>query len=167
MKPLDLSIDEKRLIEVLRQVNEGHCVGELLAKTQLVVSMVDKSRKAGRVTFTLDIKPHAEYSWWAMRAQLFDLPGYMLNYAMGAFLIADVSGKGLGAALLTTMLQGALSAMTLGTDPARVINHVNRNLIACNARVNANGFSRRAGIDCILNKVAECLFKPRRISAQD
>jgi len=43
-----------------------------------------------------------------------------------AFLIADVSGKGLGAALLTTMLQGALSAMTLGTDPARVINHVNR-----------------------------------------
>jgi hypothetical protein len=43
-----------------------------------------------------------------------------------AFLIADVSGKGLGAALLTTMLQGALSAMTLGTDPARVFSHVNR-----------------------------------------
>jgi sigma-B regulation protein RsbU (phosphoserine phosphatase) len=43
-----------------------------------------------------------------------------------AFLIADVSGKGLGAALLTTMLQGALSAMTLGTDPAVVFNHVNK-----------------------------------------
>jgi sigma-B regulation protein RsbU (phosphoserine phosphatase) len=43
-----------------------------------------------------------------------------------AFLIADVSGKGLGAALLTTMLQGALSAMTLGTDPVRVFNHINR-----------------------------------------
>ena len=43
-----------------------------------------------------------------------------------AFLMADVSGKGLGAALLTTMLQGALSGMTLGTDPARVFNHVNR-----------------------------------------
>lgn len=43
-----------------------------------------------------------------------------------AFLIADVSGKGLGAALLTTMLQGALSGMTLGADPARVFNHVNR-----------------------------------------
>lgn len=43
-----------------------------------------------------------------------------------AFLIADVSGKGLGAALLTTMLQGALSAMTLGTDPAIVFNHVNK-----------------------------------------
>jgi serine phosphatase RsbU (regulator of sigma subunit) len=43
-----------------------------------------------------------------------------------AFLIADVSGKGLGAAILTTMLQGALSGMTLGIDPARVVNHVNR-----------------------------------------
>ncbi len=47
-----------------------------------------------------------------------------------AFLIADVSGKGLGAALLTTMLQGALSGMTLGTDPAQLFNHVNRFL--CN-----------------------------------
>ena len=43
-----------------------------------------------------------------------------------AFLLADVSGKGLGAALLTTMLQGALSGMSLGTDPARTFNHVNR-----------------------------------------
>jgi sigma-B regulation protein RsbU (phosphoserine phosphatase) len=43
-----------------------------------------------------------------------------------AFLIADVSGKGLGAALLTTMLQGALSGMTMGADPARVFNHINK-----------------------------------------
>jgi sigma-B regulation protein RsbU (phosphoserine phosphatase) len=43
-----------------------------------------------------------------------------------AFLLADVSGKGLGAALLTTMLHGALSGMTLGTDPGRVFNHINR-----------------------------------------
>jgi phosphoserine phosphatase RsbU/P len=42
-----------------------------------------------------------------------------------AFLIADVSGKGLGAALLTTMLQGALSGMGIGADPARVFNHLN------------------------------------------
>jgi phosphoserine phosphatase RsbU/P len=47
-----------------------------------------------------------------------------------AFLIADVSGKGLGAALLTSMLQGVLSGMTLGTDPARLFNHLNRFL--CN-----------------------------------
>jgi sigma-B regulation protein RsbU (phosphoserine phosphatase) len=43
-----------------------------------------------------------------------------------AFLIADVSGKGLGAALLATLLQGALSGMTLGTDPAQAFNHINR-----------------------------------------
>jgi sigma-B regulation protein RsbU (phosphoserine phosphatase) len=43
-----------------------------------------------------------------------------------AFLIADVSGKGLGAALLTTMLQGALFGMTIGDDPARVFNLINR-----------------------------------------
>ena len=43
-----------------------------------------------------------------------------------AFLIADVSGKGLGAALLTTMLQGALSGLSMGADPVRVFNHVNK-----------------------------------------
>ena len=43
-----------------------------------------------------------------------------------AFLIADVSGKGLGAALLTTMLQGALSGLTLGMEPVKVFNHLNR-----------------------------------------
>ena len=41
------------------------------------------------------------------------------------FLIADVSGKGLGAALLSTMLQGAFSAMTVGVDPARIMRHLN------------------------------------------
>jgi len=43
-----------------------------------------------------------------------------------AFLIADVSGKGLGAAVVATMLQGALSGMTLGNEPVRVFNHMNR-----------------------------------------
>jgi phosphoserine phosphatase RsbU/P len=42
------------------------------------------------------------------------------------FLIADVSGKGLGAALLTTMLQGAFSGMAAGGDPAHIFKHVNR-----------------------------------------
>lgn len=43
-----------------------------------------------------------------------------------ALLIADVAGKGLGAALLTTMLQGSLSGMTLGVDPVKVFDHLNR-----------------------------------------
>jgi sigma-B regulation protein RsbU (phosphoserine phosphatase) len=42
-----------------------------------------------------------------------------------SFVIADVSGKGIGAALLTTMLQGAFSGMTVGSDPARVFQHIN------------------------------------------
>ncbi len=42
-----------------------------------------------------------------------------------AFVIADVAGKGIGAALLTTMLQGALTGMTLGADPVRVFHHIN------------------------------------------
>jgi sigma-B regulation protein RsbU (phosphoserine phosphatase) len=49
-----------------------------------------------------------------------------LGQERGAFLIADVCGKGLGAALLTTMLQGAFSAMSLGQAPAPVFNHINR-----------------------------------------
>ena len=42
-----------------------------------------------------------------------------------ALLIADVAGKGLGPALVTTMLQGALSGMTLGVDAVKVFNHLN------------------------------------------
>src|SRR5579859_7627548 len=51
---------------------------------------------------------------------------FPLSEKRTAFLIADVSGKGLGAALVTTMLQGVLSGMTLGTDPARLFGHLNR-----------------------------------------
>jgi hypothetical protein len=36
----------------------------------------------------LGIRPHPEWSWWAMRGQLVDAPGYMMNYAAGAILIA-------------------------------------------------------------------------------
>src|SRR2546421_363934 len=60
----------------------------------------------------------------AVGGDYFDV--FPLSDGRTAFLIADVSGKGLGAAILTTMLQGALSGMTLGIDPARLFNHVNR-----------------------------------------
>jgi len=42
-----------------------------------------------------------------------------------AFIIADVSGKGLGAALLTTMLQGALSGIRIGIEPTQVFSNIN------------------------------------------
>jgi hypothetical protein len=38
----------------------------------------------------LRIAPHAEASWWAVRGQLVEEPGYMVNYALGAFLTADL-----------------------------------------------------------------------------
>ena len=41
----------------------------------------------------LRIRPHPERSWWAMRGQLVDGPGYMLNYALGAFLTAQLRAR--------------------------------------------------------------------------
>jgi hypothetical protein len=41
----------------------------------------------------LHIEPHPELSWWAMRGQLVDEPGYMMNYAAGAILIAAIRAR--------------------------------------------------------------------------
>jgi hypothetical protein len=41
----------------------------------------------------LRIRPHPELSWWAMRGQLVDAPGYMMNYAVGAVLIAAIRAR--------------------------------------------------------------------------
>jgi hypothetical protein len=38
----------------------------------------------------LHIVPHPELSWWAVRVQLADLPGYMVNYGLGAVLTAQM-----------------------------------------------------------------------------
>jgi len=38
----------------------------------------------------LRIKPHPELSWWAMRGQLIDAPGYLMNYAIGAMITTDL-----------------------------------------------------------------------------
>ena len=38
----------------------------------------------------LGIVPHPEWSWWAVRGQLIDLPGYMANYALSAIIAAAV-----------------------------------------------------------------------------
>jgi len=41
----------------------------------------------------LRIRPHPELSWWAMRGQLVNSPGYMMNYAMGSILVAAVRAR--------------------------------------------------------------------------
>jgi hypothetical protein len=38
----------------------------------------------------LNIVPHPEYSWWALRVQLVRWPGYMINYGLGAVVTADI-----------------------------------------------------------------------------
>src|SRR5882724_594190 len=38
----------------------------------------------------LHIVPHPELSWWALRVQLADAPGYMVNYGFGAVLTAEM-----------------------------------------------------------------------------
>lgn len=43
-----------------------------------------------------------------------------------AFVVADVTGKGLPAALLTAMLQGGFAGITLTPDLSRLVTHVNR-----------------------------------------
>ncbi|MET0556075.1 MAG: hypothetical protein ABW221_23755 [Vicinamibacteria bacterium] len=41
----------------------------------------------------LGIRSHPEWSWWALRGQLVDEPGYMVHYAVGAVLAADVRAR--------------------------------------------------------------------------
>jgi hypothetical protein len=38
----------------------------------------------------LNIVPHPELAWWALRVQLVRWPGYMINYGLGAVLTADI-----------------------------------------------------------------------------
>ncbi len=41
----------------------------------------------------LGVAPHPEWSWWAIRGQLIDLPGYMANYALSAIMAAAVRAR--------------------------------------------------------------------------
>lgn len=38
----------------------------------------------------LHVSPHPEFSWWAVRVQLVDVPGYMVNYGLGSVITADL-----------------------------------------------------------------------------
>jgi hypothetical protein len=41
----------------------------------------------------LSVVPHPEWSWWAIRGQLIDLPGYMANYALSAITAAAIRAR--------------------------------------------------------------------------
>jgi hypothetical protein len=38
----------------------------------------------------LHVVPHPELAWWALRVQVVDTPGYMVNYGLGAVITADI-----------------------------------------------------------------------------
>ena len=112
----------------------------ILDNARLVMRERERQRLEQEINIARDIQqallprnfpdqPHmaifgCNYPCLAVGGDYFDV--FRLDNHRTAFLIADVSGKGLGAAIVTTMLQGALSGMTLGYDPARVFSHVNR-----------------------------------------
>jgi hypothetical protein len=41
-------------------------------------------------SYYLHVRPHPELSWWALRVQLVDSPGYMVNYGLGSIVTADI-----------------------------------------------------------------------------
>ena len=41
----------------------------------------------------LGMVPHTDFSWWAVRAQLGSNPGYMVNYAVGAMITAEIRNR--------------------------------------------------------------------------
>lgn len=41
----------------------------------------------------LGVIPHPEWSWWAIRGQLVQTPGYMVNYGLGAIVTADLRAR--------------------------------------------------------------------------
>jgi hypothetical protein len=41
----------------------------------------------------LGVEPHPDWSWWAIRGQLIDGPGYLANYALSAIMAAAVRAR--------------------------------------------------------------------------
>jgi serine phosphatase RsbU (regulator of sigma subunit)/pSer/pThr/pTyr-binding forkhead associated (FHA) protein len=73
--------------------------------------------------------PHVEIcgtteSCYSVGGDYFDL--VELDDGRFAFIVADVAGKGLAAALLTALIQGGFAGIALIPEPARVINQLNR-----------------------------------------
>ncbi|HET6143415.1 MAG TPA: SpoIIE family protein phosphatase [Candidatus Acidoferrales bacterium] len=64
------------------------------------------------------------YPCHAVGGDYFDV--FPLGQERTAFVVADVAGKGLGAALVTTMLQGSFTGIGIGADPVLLFQHMNK-----------------------------------------
>ena len=134
-KPAAFSKLERQILDALAVE-----AASVLENAKLVESERDRERLEREINIARDIQrallprefhnyPHFEVtgsnqSCLEVGGDYFDL--FDLGGGRTAFVLADVSGKGLGAALMTTMLQGALSATMLGQRPAEMIAHINQ-----------------------------------------
>ncbi len=134
-RPAAPSSLDKRILDAL-----GVEAASILENARLVERDRDRRRLEEQIAIARDIQlallPRKLRDFPYLEATGINIPclaiggDYFDVFAMGeehmAFLIADVAGKGLGAALLATMLRGALLGMTIRSEPAGVIAHVNR-----------------------------------------
>jgi len=133
-RPTAFSALERRILEALAVE-----AASILDNTRLVRKDRERQRLEREVAIaqeiqqallpkTFDPLPHLQVtgvnkSCHEVGGDYFDL--IELGNRRTAFMIADVAGKGLGAALVTALLQGTFSALTLGQEPARVMTYFN------------------------------------------
>ena len=134
-RPAAFSKLDRRILDAL-----GVEAASILDNARLVERERERERMEQQLAIARDIQqallprgfrdfPHAAINGVNLPCQTvggdyFDI--FHLSDGRTAFIIADVAGKGLGAALLTTMLQGALSGIRIGIEPARLFNHINQ-----------------------------------------
>src|SRR3990172_2653518 len=126
-RPLAFSQLDRKVLDALATE-----AADVLDNARLVLKEMERKRMEQELTIAREIQqallpkdfkqqPHFQVtgvnrSCLAVGGDYFDL--MELDEGRTAFVIADVCGKGLGAALVTAMLQGTFSAMTLGQEPA-------------------------------------------------
>jgi hypothetical protein len=108
----------------------------------------------------LHIVPHPELSWWAMRGQLVDEPGYMANYAIGAIIIADLRAR----------VREQHGSFTTGDSTwyAFMSEHIYRfGLARSSVRVITDFLGRPIGVDAILADMRRMRATPEAASPRD
>jgi hypothetical protein len=103
----------------------------------------------------LRIRPHPEWSWWAMRGQLVDAPGYMMNYAIGAIVVGDLRAR-------VAQLRGPLASDGAGWYrwvAARLYRH---GLARPTREVVADFLGRGPTPDALLADLARAMSPPAR-----
>lgn len=93
-KYLGKAVNQKDSLRALHGLTALDVAWSLFELRMLRAPESDPNRVWTEITSEyLRILPHPEVSWWAMRVQLADEPGYMVNYGLGAVLTAEIRHK--------------------------------------------------------------------------